>query len=194
MKSIFIAVLLSFFWTGLFLVAGIFNGWITITVSDSWLMNPFAFMYRHLRMSVVPFGLLLLLYAYLVMQIRQGLASGKTDLSRLCYLDRLLNCTIAAFFGVGVIWTAIGMETALVQALDGVRDHGGSAAAAGISAWTMLERLVNGGLLLALSTTVFGGVCGYVLRLLKIMLIGSAWDRYILREEGNGQAGAPAGG
>ncbi len=90
------------------------------------------------------------------------------------------------FFGVGVIWTAVGMESALVQALDGV-GHGPEAA--GLSASGLLERLVNGGLLLALSTTIFGGVFGYLFRLLKVVLLGRAWDKFILQEDRtNGQA------
>lgn len=190
MKTIASAFLLSFLWTGILLAAGIFSGSITITAHFPWLLNPAAFMYRHLRLSLVPFTLLLIAYGCLVMQIRNGLASDRTSLARLCYLDRLLNCTIAAFFGIGVIWTAIGMESALMQALGGVSSGGMDAASSGISAWGLLERLVNGGLLLALSTTIFGGACGYLLRMLKIMFIGPAWDRHILQEREDGQTGA----
>ena len=190
MKNLAAALFLSLVWTGILLAAGVFSGMITITASAPWLLDPAAFMYRHLRMSIAPFSLLLILYAFLVILIKRELASDTTDLARLSYLDRLLNCTIAAFFGIGVIWTAIGMESALVQALDGVK-AGSSGAAAGLSAWNMLERLVNGGLLLALSTTVFGGACGYILRMLKIMLIGPAWDRFMIgevRQDGHEQA------
>jgi hypothetical protein len=143
-------------------------------------MNPAAFLCRHLRLSLVPFGGLFLLYAYLVRRIRRDLRSEGTRLSEVSYYDRLLNTTISTFFGVGVIWTAVGMESALMQALDGVKQ--GQQAAAGLSAWGLLERLVNGGLLLALSTTVFGGVCGYFLRMLKIVLLGKDWDRFVLKE------------
>ena len=66
-----------------------------------------------------------------------------------------------------------------MQALDGVGQ--GQETIADLSAWSLLERLVNGGLLLALSTTVFGGVCGYLLRMLKIVLIGKEWDRFVLQ-------------
>ena len=191
MKTLAGAIMLSFLWTGILLAAGVFSGMITITVNSPWLLDPAAFMYCHLRMSMVPFTLLLIAYAFLVMRIRQGLASGRVSLAKLCYLDRLLNCIIAAFFGVGVIWTAIGMESALMEALGNVRAGGGTVTAtAGMSAWGMLERLVNGGLLLALSTTIFGGACGYLLRILKIVFLGPAWDRHILQETGDGQTGA----
>jgi hypothetical protein len=67
----------------------------------------------------------------------------------------------------------------LLHALDGIEDGRNSVS---LSAWGILDRLVNGGLLLALSTTVFGGACGYLLRLLKIILLGKNWDRTILQE------------
>lgn len=180
MKTMALVLFLSLCWSAIFLFFGVFSGWVTVTAPSPWMINPVAFLYRHLRLSIVPFGLLLLLYVWLIGKIRAYLRLEQTKLSQLTYYDRLLNTTIATFFGVGVIWTAVGMETALMQALDGVRQ--GQETIADLSAWSLLERLVNGGLLLALSTTVFGGVCGYLLRMLKIVLIGQEWDRFILQE------------
>lgn len=37
----------------------------------------------------------------------------------------------------------------------------------------MLERMIDGGILLALSTTIFGGVGGYLLRVYKTVTVGS---------------------
>ncbi len=179
MRNAAIVLFLSLCWTALFLGLGIFSGTLTVTASQQWLLNPLAFIYRHLRMSVVPFGFLLILYGWLIARIRGILMEEELDLARLSYYDRLLNTTIATFFGVGVIWTAVGMETALMHALDGV----GRGDAASLTAWGLLKELVNGGLLLALSTTVVGGVCGYLLRMLKIVLIGVQWDRRILGAE-----------
>jgi len=179
MKTMALILFLSLCWSTIFLSLGVFSGWVTITAHSPWLINPAAFLYRHLRLSIVPFGLLLLLYVWLIGKIRMYLRGEQTKLSQLTYYDRLLNTTIATFFGVGVIWTAVGMETALMQALDGVGQ--GQETIADLSAWSLLERLVNGGLLLALSTTVFGGVCGYLLRMLKIVLIGKEWDRFVLQ-------------
>jgi len=190
MKSTLKILFLSLCWCMLFLSLGVFAGWIRISVPVPWLLNPAAFVYRHLRLSIVPFGCLLLFYSYLIGRIRQRLQQEDARLSELTYYDRLLNATIATFFGVGVIWTAIGMEGALMQALGGIHEDGGSAG--NLSALSLMERLVNGGLLLALSTTVFGGVCGYLLRLTKIVLIGRSWDRFILGEEGkHGQTETP---
>ncbi|WP_067620767.1 hypothetical protein [Dissulfuribacter thermophilus] len=179
MKNMIMVLFLSLCWTALFLGLGIFSGILTVTASQAWLLNPLAFVYRHLRMSVVPFGALLMLYGWLIARIRGILMEEEVDLARLSYYDRLLNTTIATFFGVGVIWTAVGMESALMHALDGI--SGGDATS--LTAWGLLKELVNGGLLLALSTTVVGGVCGYLLKMLKIVLIGVQWDRRILGME-----------
>lgn len=180
MKSIPAIIFLSILWTALLLGLGVFAGWISITASAPWLLNPAAFMYRHLRLSIVAFGALFILYGWLIVRMHYLLDRHDSELAKLSFYDRLLNTTISTFFGVGVIWTAIGMETALMEALKGIDAGGGSMAEAG--AYGLLERLVNGGLLLALSTTVFGGFCGYVLRLLKIILLGDKWDRFILKE------------
>ncbi|MGI9260818.1 MAG: hypothetical protein ACR2QR_02210, partial [Woeseiaceae bacterium] len=44
-------------------------------------------------------------------------------------------------------------------------------------AFAMLQRLVDGGILLALSTTIFGGVGGYVMRVFKSMTLGAELQR-----------------
>ena len=37
----------------------------------------------------------------------------------------------------------------------------------------MLERMIDGGILLALSTTIFGGVGGYLMRVYKTIKLGA---------------------
>jgi hypothetical protein len=178
-KSSVIILTLSVCWSIVLIILGIVSGWVTLSIPAEWVLTPFSFVYRHLRLSLIPFSVLLLAYVVLVRRICALLRNGSAEPQELLYYDRLLNATIATFFGVGVIWTAIGMETALVDALSAVD---GSRQAASLTAWDLLDRLVNGGLLLALSTTVFGGFCGYLLRLGKIVLIGRDWDRIMLQE------------
>lgn len=172
---------LSWCWCAVIIVFGVFSGWITISGAPDWIVRPAGFLYHHLRLSTVPFGVLFILYGVLISKLRRELGGQEVALSNISYLNRLLDITISTFFGVGVIWTAVGMETALVHALEG----GGKAlqGTASQGAWVLMDRLVNGGLLLALSTTIFGGVCGYGLRLLKVVLIGRKWDLVILQEE-----------
>jgi hypothetical protein len=142
-------------------------------------LHPLLTLYRHLEFSLVPFALLFVLYFYLIVALRRLLKDQRTPLYKLTFRDRLLNLTISSFFGVGVICTAVGIESALFQALAGFNP---TVPSADQSPWSLLERLVNGGLVLALSTTIFGGVCGYGLRLLKVMLVGSRWDQKLLQK------------
>lgn len=72
------------------------------------------------------------------------------------------------FFGTGVIWTAIGMRGALLFALGDVD------ATIQQGAFAVLKRMVDGGILLALSTTIFGGIGGYLMRVCKSILLGAA--------------------
>ncbi|MBW1646388.1 MAG: hypothetical protein JRJ56_08755 [Deltaproteobacteria bacterium] len=180
MTTLLSTLILAFCWGTLFVAAGIFSGWLTVTGIPAWLTEPLLLIHYHLRLSIIPFSGLFIAYLLLIARLRRELTNGETSLAALSYYDRLLNTVIATFFGVGVIWTAIGMEGALVAALDGLQTGGQQQA---LTALGMLEKLVNGGLLIALSTTVFGGVCGYLLRLLKIVLLGRDWDRFILGEQ-----------
>ena len=74
-------------------------------------------------------------------------------------LDKL----VSIFFGIGVLWTAIGMRTALTAAL-GDMD---SEMASSLGAWEILSRLVDGGILQAPSTTIVGGAGGYLMIIIK---------------------------
>lgn len=147
-----------------------------IKTLPQWLQDPFTFAYMHLRGAIWWFTLLILVFSLLVFRIKLLLADTATTLAQLSYYDRLLNMTISLFFGVGVIYTAIGMENALLSALRGVGD--GPA----LDAMGIMERLVNGGLLIALSTTIVGGSLGYALRFFKIVLIGPKWDETVLEK------------
>ena len=82
-------------------------------------------------------------------------------------LDQLTDVWIHLFIGIGVVWTAIGMRAALQAAL------GDPNAALTDSAGDVLQRLVDGGILLALSTTIFGGIGGYLMRVYKSVALGA---------------------
>jgi hypothetical protein len=82
-------------------------------------------------------------------------------------LDQLLDVWIHLFVGIGVIWTAVGMRSALQAAL------GDPGEALVDTAGSVLQKLVDGGILLALTTTIVGGVGGYLMRLGKTMTVGA---------------------
>jgi hypothetical protein len=88
---------------------------------------------------------------------------------KIAQIDHLVDIWINLFFGIGVIWTAIGMRGALLEGLGDLNAQ----SAAKLGAFSILQRLVDGGILLALSTTIFGAVGGYLLRLVKSLAVGT---------------------
>ena len=112
------------------------------------------------------FALVLVLYLMNLVQLDRLLKASAAP-KRLVELDQLSDVWIHLFVGIGVIWTAVGMRSALQVAL---ADPGGALAD---TADSVLRKLVDGGILLALSTTIVGGIGGYLMRLLKTLWVGA---------------------
>ena len=92
--------------------------------------------------------------------------------ARIVQLDNLAETWTTLFFGTGVIWTAIGMRSALIFAL------GDPDETVKQGAFAVLERLVDGGIMLALSTTIFGGIGGYIMRVYKSVTLGTLLQQH----------------
>jgi hypothetical protein len=122
--------------------------------------------YMNLGLSIPVLAALLLAYFVTLGRLRNALSVSK-PINHIVQLDHLTDIWTTLFFGTGVIWTAIGMRSALIYAL-GDRD-----AAMAQGAFAMLERMIDGGILLALSTTIFGGVGGYLMRVYKTITLGT---------------------
>jgi len=127
--------------------------------------------YTNLGSSIPVFAVLLLAYFITLGRLRNALEKSH-PINQIVQLDHLTDIWTTLFFGTGVIWTAIGMRSALIFAL-GDRD-----AALQQGAFAMLERMIDGGILLALSTTIFGGVGGYVMRVYKTILLGTQLQQH----------------
>ena len=112
------------------------------------------------------FALLLLAFVVTLGRLRRHLAED-SPVEKIVQLDHLVDIWTTLFFGTGVIWTAIGMRSALIFAL------GDPDATVQAGAFAVLQRLVDGGILLALSTTIFGGIGGYLMRVYKSISLGS---------------------
>ena len=134
----------------------------TISRPGEWLQ----WAYTNLGLSIPVFAGLLLAYFVTLGRLRTALAQPK-PINHIVQLDHLTDIWTTLFFGTGVIWTAIGMRSALIFAL-GDRD-----AAMAQGAFAMLERMIDGGILLALSTTIFGGIGGYLMRVYKTITLGA---------------------
>ena len=125
--------------------------------------------YDNLRLSVVPFFLTLIFYTGALWRLKHYLRDQGASVEKIAQADHLVDIWINLFFGIGVIWTAIGMRGALLEGLGNLNAH----SAAKLGAFSILQRLVDGGILLALSTTIVGAVGGYLLRLIKSLAVGT---------------------
>lgn len=125
-----------------------------------------AWVYDNLGSSLPVFALLLVAWFATLGRLRDSLA-GEKPIERIVQLDHLADTWTTLFFGTGVIWTAIGMRSALIFAL------GEPDVTVEAGAFAVLERLVEGGILLALSTTIFGGIGGYLMRVYKSVTLGA---------------------
>jgi len=122
--------------------------------------------YSNLGSSIPVFALLLIAFFFSLARLRTNLAQER-PINEIVQLDQLTDIWTTLFFGTGVIWTAIGMRSALLFAL------GDPDVTIQQGAFAVLERLVDGGILLALSTTIFGGIGGYMMRVYKSMTLGA---------------------
>jgi len=126
---------------------------------------------RNLGLSVLPFGITLALYVHSLRTLAQRLDDNSPQ-NEIAQLEHLTDVWTSLFFGIGVIWTAIGMRSALLYAI------GDPAVAAESGAFAVLTRLVDGGILTALTTTIVGGIGGYLMRVIKSSYLGTKLSRY----------------
>ena len=136
--------------------------------------------YDNLRLSVIPFFLTALFYTGSLLRLKHYLQTQRVTAEKIAQADQLVDIWINLFFGIGVIWTAIGMRGALLEGLGDLDAQ----SAAKLGAFSILQRLVDGGILLALSTTIFGAVGGYFLRLVKSLAVGTEVKAYYNRLAG----------
>ncbi len=128
--------------------------------------------YDNLRLSVIPFGITLFFYVLMLRRLRKELQDKAPVVDTVAHIEYLLDISVSLFFGIGVIWTAIGMRSALLYAL------GDPGVAIDQGSFVILQRMVEGGILLALSTTIVGGIGGYLMRVGKVVSIGSQLQQY----------------
>lgn len=178
------------FWSGL--LTGIAGALLVLVAFDtvktvaqpllSWpdrfqLSQLWAWVYDNLHLSLVPFGLILLLYFYQLNKLSRLLDHSSPEPDRVAQAENWITVCISMFFGTGVIWTAIGMRSALLAGLADLGDE----TVVRVGAFEILRRLVEGGILLALSTTIVGAMGGYLMRLNKIIRVGAKQQRYYRR-------------
>lgn len=137
----------------------------------------------NLGFSLVFFICDLCIYIFFLLRLRElllpwssALVSGSPapDHAGISFQEKAIENCITLFFGIGVIWTAIGMRDSLNLALGNLDAE----SAASLGAWQILKRLVDGGILKALTTTIVGGAGGYAMRITKTLLLGARSAAY----------------
>jgi len=163
---------------GALLISGIIYGThlsidsIKLFPIHQFVINAYDFIYQNLKLSIVPFTIIIIWYFYLLTKLNKSLANNHHSIEYIAQTEHLIDTCISLFFGIGVIWTAIGMRSALIFAL------GDPENAAANGAFAILQRMVDGGILLALSTTIFGGIGGYLMRMVKSLFLGQRIQSY----------------
>lgn len=140
-----------------------------VSFTNGVIPNPadwMAWVYANLGSSLPVFAGLLIAWLITLGRLQSRL-QGDHPIERIVQLDHLADTWTTLFFGTGVIWTAIGMRSALMFAL------GEPESTVQEGAFAVLKRLVDGGILLALSTTIFGGIGGYLMRIYKSIALGA---------------------
>jgi len=148
----------------------------TVAVSGALLLH---WCRENLGFSVIAFGLCAILFCMYLARLAAVLRQERPLLNRVESLEAKLDLIINLFFGIGVIWTAIGMRNALLVSLSGLD----AASAARLGAFAILQRLIEGGMLVALSTTIVGGLGGYLLRLIKMWAVGAGLAQVYAHQE-----------
>lgn len=144
-----------------------------VIVQDAW-----RFASSNLKGSILPFTLVLLVWMTQFARLRHLLGDEDPSFASIVRTEQALEQCAGLFFGIGVVWTAIGMRDALLFAL------GDQGLVQSQSAFSVLQRLVDGGILLALSTTIVGAVGGYLMRIAKSVFLGSGLVCLYMAEAG----------
>lgn len=149
---------------------------VSLTVAAQHSVGVWAWIELNLGHSFWLFAAVVVLFVAHLTQLRALLDSDPQSV-RVVQLDQLTDVWMHLFVGIGVVWTAVGMRSALQAAL------GESSDTLVDSADTVLRKLVDGGILLALTTTIVGGIGGYLMRLVKTLLLGSRLQELYDRQQ-----------
>lgn len=144
-----------------------------------WLVNTFHLITGYLGYSILFFAPALFGYGLFFWLMKRSLSIDQSENERMenvRYYNGGMEIFITLFFAIGVLFTAWGLQNALVSALGDVS----KAEAGRLGAWGILKRLVDNGILIALWTTIVGGTGGYLMRLAKYIFLGKELNRLSL--------------
>lgn len=151
-------------------------GLITFT-GMGWLVNSMKLISGYLGYSIIFFVPTLFGYWVFFILLKEALSGNGSDvekMEKIRFYNGGMEIFITLFFAIGVLFTAWGLQNALVSALGGVSKE----EAGRLGAWGILKSLVDNGILIALWTTIIGGAGGYMMRLGKYIFLGKALNRF----------------
>jgi hypothetical protein len=143
----------------------------------SWLTTLFQPVMTYLGHAIFFFLPVLGGYVICFVRLKQSLSRYHKDPvqeEKIRFYSGAMEIFITLFFAIGVIFTAWGLQNALVSALAGL----GKTEAGRLGAWGILKRLVDNGILIALWTTIVGGTGGYMMRMGKYFFLAKHLNRY----------------
>jgi hypothetical protein len=126
-----------------------------------------AWVETNLGSSWIPFSVIGILYGTSLLGARQRLRAWSDAPHGWTSSVGTLQLWSSTFFGIGVLWTAVGMRGAMIYSLGDL----GPAGPAGTTAFELMNRLVNGGVLTALTTTIVGGAGSYLMNVLTQLYV-----------------------
>jgi len=153
-------------------------------IGGGFFVNSFNLITDYLGFSIlffVPVAIGYLIFFILLKQSLEIEDLTPKDIENIRFYNGGLEMFITLFFAIGVIFTAWGMQNALVKALGNIN----KTEAAQLGAWGILQRLVDNGILIALWTTIVGGAGGYCMRIIKYIGLGKSLTRFNLNCQNN---------
>lgn len=157
------------------------SGVIIVSASGRFsLVSMLQWCHENLGFSIVPFSMIAVGYLFYLCKLLRLLKRETMFSAReVCAVEEKIDLLITIFFGIGVIWTAIGMRNALLVSLGNMDAQ----TAARKGAFSILTQLVDGGILLSLSTTIVGGMGGYFMRMVKAWTAGPQLNAFFEDEQ-----------
>lgn len=168
--TLLIVVVLTVLLSSFLLLALSQMGMVQFT-GGGWLVETFNVITGYLGYSVLFFVPVLVGYGVFFIRLRSALGKYQAnveELDNVRFYSQGVDIFVTLFFAIGVLFTAWGLQNALVSSLGGLSED----QAGRLGAWEILKRLVDSGILIALWTTIVGGAGGYIMRLVKFFFLG----------------------
>jgi hypothetical protein len=156
-------------------------------IPPPWMATVFQWLMTYLGSAIFFFVPVLTGYVICFVRLKQSLSTYRSDLAqaeKIRFYSGAMEILTTLFFAIGVIFTAWGLQNALVSALEGL----GRTEASRLGAWGILKRLVDNGILIALWTTIVGGTGGYLMRVGKYFFLAKDLNRYVEWREGRSES------